>query len=920
MFIASNQNKRPRDIATTLPPTSPKKKLKGKGGVVISPSIDQLSTSHLPRNVGSSYQSMSNFIFERLSRQYEHNFSASPDNKQSTSFLQLRDQVLKIEYSIAYYKVKQAKNDLREAVKLILKNQRLSHAEKMAELGAFYFFLKRDLKIPHKPDHQTFTEIFAMEIVCQIKDLKTNYKATLGKKRDTIASGSTHHILWSFACMMLTREQKFNVGAAFALQALLTDARHRLALYLQPEHRRHIISVLNLILNKPHFQKLLEKEVSVHHSLKKIVRLDLKIPKDAAIRSADVMRACLIALFFDVRQINMPNCYSVSSLLFVIENYGYQALSQMLLWLSSGFLKINDLEIPIASLIEDQYVYPHNLNDSVTVREAFSLPVMEKIATILSCDKKPLSNETQPLRSTLTELIKQNNKRNNDLDYAEKLFDSFKYNSIASLMLTLFTFQELNKVYDEDLYRYSLKFKVIETIMSQCEKFFPQEFCIALRRVLKETLWLEAFSDRHATAQDNGKVIYGKPSEREEIEFLGDSKALKKLFHRGEIITYCNDGVFFRLKKISDLQSVLSTLTVALAPDFAVDVDQFESFIRSEDFVENIAQLCAQIIKEPGIQAKDLIAADLLLFREEGGNAKCIINDIFDLPLKLFEIKTRCNPELFLHKLSLYFKQLDPALRDKFPCLLMGSESHFFLLDTVRCKSLWVTPLDWSDFIDERIYFPAEEVMKSPMSDQERKCLLKGCAKKDKGLYQQLEKEVSNHKRRSDILDALLTCAKDESTRIKYSKAFDKALYTTALSIAQLDSLMKNLKIETDTPTLVDIFYKISKKFYKGAAEPFRLAHIISKTLIDLKLAVLDPYEIEQCLCRQLGLPIPFDVGDMNWADMDREGSPHARLVIRYNFSEKKMQFMARFRDFEDLEKVNDYKRVVIYLPEMKSN
>jgi hypothetical protein len=136
---------------------------------------------------------------------------------------------------------------------------------------------------------------------------------------------------------------------------------------------------------------------------------------------------------------------------------------------------------------------------------------------------------------------------------------------------------------------------------------------------------------------------------------------------------------------------------------------------------------------------------------------------------------------------------------------------------------------------------------------------------------------------------------------------------------SQLDikKIFQELKIRPNRETLLQIEKDLAKA--PELIAPYQLALLLRELLILHKIAIKDPYEIEQAICAVHGLPIAFDIGDLNWDEgEDREDPPHPHLVIRYNWAERTLFFYHRESTGEFPTSKKEFERFEIQHPQVK--
>ncbi len=356
----------------------------------------------------------------------------------------------------------------RSMIRFLLSSQ--NHETKMAKLGMILFYLDSHDGLP------TASCFIAYRAKLMQEEIESYIKNHQEMGMDALfPTGKTHYILRAFAHMVFTSTQGYNRGGLYAILELLTNPHYQISMYLQPEHRGHIINVVNTILSDNAFDQLFAKELKVHDALEDFIRMDLKYPPKANIRSVDVFYACMMFLFADVRQINSPNCYAVSSLIYATENHTFITLQNLI----NGICDPGKMGLILRKVVENRLANCEDLDRLVSARAAQESVLVKYWNKIFNF--KPVSFD-KPLR--LGELLHSTLKSNRQIDnksFSEMLLSTFKCPALVTLQLAKMEIEYTN--FDEEGFD---KSRIIEGFRANAShKCYFRSFSFAIHEKFK---------------------------------------------------------------------------------------------------------------------------------------------------------------------------------------------------------------------------------------------------------------------------------------------------------------------------------------------------------------------------------------------------------------------------------------------------
>lgn len=868
--------------------------------------------------------------YSSLSPVYGFNFLRIPMGQNANHFFDIRELVLEIETAI--YEKKAEFLDIRSLrlrISAILTGS-LPHSNKMGELGMILFYIDHpERAFPAEAD--SLIDYRALEIENEVSDLLKRHKPT--DKR--IPSGKTHYLLRAFAHMAMTSSQVYNRGGLYALLCILESPRYEVANYLRAEHHEHIVIVAKQILANAAFTGLFKRKISVHPDLQDAIRIDLKLSPGEPLHSIHVFWDCFMFLFHDIRQINRPNCYAIGALIYAIENAPYKTLEKMLSWLEGGHFVFNEqIGVPIAPLLEKRLVYTRDLQIELETEKALSLTTFKHIRSALKVSglekASSESDEAAPLHAVLSTIVRAEEETSR-LPYAEQLYYAFKYNTLSHLALAVMEFAYLNcpKTDLKDQSYSAMKERFLDKIMQEIEQslsHFPKEpakknLLQKIRKKLGEKLWFENCSEidvhkKRDIVRVGAKEIRG---------FAGNLDSLVRVLEDSMRLFYLKGSDYALLENITDLQNAICETVDEAINDLRLErkqkysswtSDGVKRHIRSVGFAAGVAKYASALIKQKGISGYHLRSADLLLFEQTGGIPNEVLQRVLGLQVVIQRVSGAMTPYEFVRKLLSVLQGLDTSLFQATPRILAFSlGSHIWTLSPNRLRLLFNSSLTFYDFIQKTVFDSANAHMRKRIPYEVLKTVINRYTSNA-----ELKSEIEDHfsgirfltyeRVRSDFLDF--------ATNYQLAKkVIDEEFGKLPKSQLDIKKIFQELKIRPNRETLLQIEKDLAKA--PELIAPYQLALLLRELLILHKIAIKDPYEIEQAICAVHGLPIAFDIGDLNWDEgEDREDPPHPHLVIRYNWAERTLFFYHRESTGEFPTSKKEFERFEIQHPQVK--
>ncbi len=726
--------------------------------------------------------------------------------------------------------------------------------EKYQKLGITLFYLDRDGVLPTRGFLIPFR---ADEMIGEIQSyLSARSDAT---SNPLIPSGKTHYLLRSFAHMAMTSRQYFNRAGLFVVKSLLESPSHGIAGYLQPEHREHILIVIRELLLNPTFNTFFRKEVTVHPDLVDVLQIDLKW--SSTILSVHIFYACLIALFSDIRQSDNPNCYAVSALIYVTETETYRAFARLIRWIEEGHYRFIGSSIPLRPFLEKRIVRSTDLDIQVANPEALALAPLEQIYSILSLSHSPSSKR----KATLKELLPSNT--------ARTLFQSYKSNLLIQMMLKVLEFTNENLVTEEEDAGQSFKVKLIKSAIGVLEwlsmsKGISSLICEKLESHLMKKFWLEP-------QREEGEVIASRQAEEEGA----------RLFSACLRVYYLNGGRYTLLPSLSEFQRVLleevNTLCATEQWDPHVSSTLCEA-IQSAAFRTGFAKRLASQIEYSTITGDLLDRADLLIMRQRGGSGALVLKSVFDINLQKESLPESLTPYEFLRNLVEFIstRVATKEFREAPKVLIRNPGKHIWTLSPSCWKLLIDNRISFSFFIQRSLFDPGRRRLDAAVPADAVIRLISSFAGNE-----EVEKFMMSHFQYRPNLsyaqfrDELLLHTQDKNRR-RMEECIRDEFSRVTLDLAPLLLILQEIKLTLPEQTVIRLLEALPIQ----PCQPYELALLIRKALLDHKLAIIDPYELEIAICKAFDMPIAIQIGDLNWQNMRQEDPSHLRLIVQFNW------------------------------------
>lgn len=844
-----------------------------------------------------------------------------PKNDDTNFFFEIRALLNEIE------KVLQKKNGfsrqfiVRTRLSIVLA-QTGAH-QKMIELGLILYYMDHENFLPPADNLMVHTGDQISNTMEVYLDISQGYS---GK----VSSGKMQYLLNTFAKMVVTSDRTLNRGGVMAIQAML-NSPFKIAAYITAEHRDHILKICHQLLTNKSLPALFKRKIEVHTSLQELIRVDLKLAPNQEITPADVLYDCMQALFTDIRQYDI-NCYAVSSLIYVSEQYTYKMIFETIHWLSEGVLSCSKWRLPLAPLIEKRLEHPIDLDVKMKPSQALNLISIKHLCKILNLQIpwiEPL--EDMSLKKILRTILEENIALEH-FGYAKKILCSYKYNSLIHLHLTICEFIHTNmnrKSPDKKICLYtSIKKEFLkETLKTLRDKVKINPIDINLffsvfKRKLSKNIWFVNCCEKKVK-QIDATVKVGSQLVN---KFHGNASFLISIFENSirmfdgrdcklvGTISGVKNVINYSIKEAAEELKILKVKNIYLHRRIVSNI------VVSKYFGRFLSNYCSMQIQKNTIKksalGKQLNLADLFLLNQEGGDERTMLSQVYQINIKNEAVNRFRTPYQFVKNLMGKLQTCDVELIKNTPRMLITG------LIAKGGGHVWtLTPNDWKALIENRNQI--NKFMRQTIFRHAR------CRLGSKIPLETMSRIIERLKESGQCIEITDLCTK-ESEAYTYAQFRDKLLRNNPLSRDEASLIFEEefSKICLDkrnfTKVLSSIDVVVSSEMFHEIYElmelepdlPASLARNLRRVLIEKGIRVLDPYEIELAICKVFGLPSPIAAGDLNWGGSYREDPRHLLLMIKFSWMTEHLEFFRRkmTRDFRESQ-IN-YKSIGIYFPQ----
>ena len=892
--------------------------------ILSSPLKQQTEMASIRRNNGVSRALFSDDeaippTEQTLSEKYQQNLDRPSVFCNADEFFSIQNMVEAIDIAIAERLPESDKDTVIERVTSTLKME--DYSIKMAELGLILFYIDRDLMTPSTESLIRYRAEEMNNEVCNYIEQHTDAKAS-----SLIPTGKTHYILRALSHMIMTSEQKFNKGGGIAINCILETPELFLSQYLQPEHRQHILTIVNELIHDEAFQVIIGRKAIVHPDLENLIRIDLKLHPSIRVQSAHIIYDVLMALFADIRQKDNPNCYAVAALIYTTENYTHKFVEKTLKWLEQGYISISDqYTLPLKPLVDKRLVYLNDLSCLAVYEGVLGVAPIEHIRGALKLEESTSSMPTNPIsiRDTLSRLLKEND-ATELLPYAEQLYVAYKYNTLILLHLTVVEMTYMNGSID-DVYGYKHvafhKRSFIATCINAIGHAYKRPasyspiFINELRKRLTGTLWLENCNEQKIDITDRSVILLT----RDIYSFQGNSHELASVFRASLRVFAFDNNTYEPIDKITDLQRTLinavteteRSIKPKISGSFRGTKFSIIDSISSHRFRVEVTNYCSDQINRRGIRGVHLNRANLLLLKQVGGKPGSSLKLVYDIDVTKVRIEDCDTPYQLIANLQKKLPSFDQRIFESTPKVLLFTPGHhIWTLNPKSWSMLLAHKKGFYNFIQETVFDPVRAKLRNAVpqkvikkiiehytDDFETRRLL-AAEFKHRGLsYQQFINEfpyypfVRNTGRAIEVINACFS--------------------EIHLTKRDLSLTLKKMNIQISSLE----FHKLFDSLPQEGAQPYILARTLRQKMIEQKIAIVNHYDVERTLCQVDKQPISFLIGDSNWLHKNTEDPYHLELCIGYDYGQNTLVIKVRYKNNEKIEDNRDYREVEIQYP-----
>lgn len=472
-------------------------------------------------------------------------------------------------------------------------------------------------------------------------------------------------------------------------------------------------------------------------------------------------------------------------------------------------------------------------------------------------------------------------------------------NILIEILIAMTEFQYINAWQDQQFSFYpSLKQSLIHFLLQPLAKkaITPAHchFFKSLESKIIQMFWVENLPA--------GPLYSQKNIER----FTGDMNSLRSVLGACQSLFFLHHGVYYPIETISVLIHMLEFCVAETQEELKVSGFPFKQIILSQAFRTRLAGFTAWEIKRRGVTRDNLEKADLLFFRQTGGLGEAVIANVFNLQTEQLSLRSP-NAYSTLHQLVQVLKTVDrPAFTSSSRVLLITPGHHCWTLIPSQWQFFFEQDACFEKVIQTKVFDRAHSCMEALVPQEILESTLRKCFKND---YRKMLDYFYLFSRLTyrDFCDKILERQRTKETIQAIDAEFSKiaSIHINMSSVASLLSIPL-------VPTIADEIERALIQKYTSYQFPHVFAYKIRSLLIHHQIAIIDPYRIECAICAQMGLPIPFDFGDLNWVNGKKF---HYRLMVRYNWALNTLSFYERRKKDEVLATKKNYAAINILFP-----
>ncbi|MCC5832415.1 MAG: hypothetical protein JJU12_05160 [Chlamydiales bacterium] len=796
-------------------------------------------------------------------------------------------------------------NTILERLNKILQNETLSTAAKFIQLSLLFYYLERDGELPETASPPLY----------RLAEIKEEIEFLQKEALPSFHTGLQGYILRAFSNMSFYGDGEINQGGA-ALVLLMLNGE--LGGHFKDNQLEHLRFIFQKLISDPNFQKLIKEPLDhVNPDMEKFIRIDCKIPIDSAISPQHIRQFLLLGLLHDLRQFSLPNCYSIATLSFAIRTTPEQILSLYRKLIAEGMFEVNPgINVPVAQLAYDRLLFDPDLNKRIDSSLFLQSSLYHSIRRVLNLNCEIPLNGTLTMWEILKAIAGHSKSSPDAYPLALLVVSSYKRNILQEMVLAQIEFMETNgtqilsvsgqipravkgqfiKFLESEIYQ-KIKTNSPDCFSNESVKNFLELF----QEEIEKGLWLQDCSKEVKIV--NEEVIV--PNQYETFTKIGcNSKETSKItqfFSRHRRLLYLDGNKIFYIENIEILRNVIrKVLSDLLKKTDAKENDFFKTFIfKMNDLIvsNHLSEALALFLSEINsskipLTKKEYSDSGYIGFMQDGG----VVNNF---PIKTLGIspsrRNFCSalPERsFIHFFNfLYNLSGKNAFLSPKKLIICSSSTHSFLIQ----PSLFA-PL-WNDRPPEEVLFNRETVVFSAL------------LKKDLMLNEMLHllrSLFSDPMKGTSIFATLPATALSaaEFRKFFYSKhrsdldlleKFDLALYNFLTQIPIADFSIKEI-LAPNSPErseYAEIDNKIREECrleFPKSVPVLKLAQILKKTLSKYN-KIYTISTLERLICLNYKLPLPWIIGDLNWANYEEDSHPH--LLILRNVMDK-LRFFKR--------------------------
>lgn len=784
----------------------------------------------------------------------------------------------------------------------------LTEAEKLAELGALYFYLTKDPTNLSILKEESLLQARKHEIKSEISELLSTSVSPIDSSLVHFPSGKICYLKRAFAHMIFTSDGSFNPGGCEAVKWLLSTD---LAISFSEEIRAQMLTVMDGFLNDPSFYKLfLIEHSNIHPGAAKLIRADLFLKSDEPVGNLHAAWAKLIGCFSLLSQLNEGNCFAVAPTFEMFRQKLDIVLNLFNQMIDKGSFTYEDQEIPLSILFDGRKSYEKAFKRTFKVADTVQSTAFSIISGLFEEKRGDSTQEEQTLEELFSERFAEAHPE------AKERYLAFKRNLFQQAALAFFQFIPINAPMrvgsgsseKEKFYKHVENF-IYADFLKQFPGDASKAFIRFFQKQLRSRFWFIDYHNESLEVKD-GCVYF--PCCPQGILLESDQDSEFKKFLDMRRLFYQKDGQFTPVDTLSGLANCFSEVAGELTQseegkEWAEIEKYFQTFLSRPSFKILAAKIVRELnrLEELPFSWEKYQRSDAFMVAANGGYLSLILNwqtIEHSIGYRKATLQDKREERLFIQCCDAvrgYVESNPTFLNNPNPTILVANQAHIFNL----------YPLHFADFIsgdtaallEQKVYTHAKRLRRMNPTKAIRKRVLYDAF--DKKLADEIlagipQKLSSMLRFRAAVLKLLKDrgmLSECESFNNSFQKVLNQVSYRDYK--AQLPALLHKHGIENGAAIAKTIRKAVKQLLPAGNQHlsPLNWAQATQKVLVANSLPFIPVYELEASLAEMCRMPLVIQLGNLNWVQHELEEDPdYIYLALKFDLVINKYVFCER--------------------------